>query len=686
MNNTQSFIKNITPSNYFLTKSMEISKIRKSGTLWYMKKFLVLYDAIFITKKINRSEGINEIVNNFSNYIKTLPDSIQKDAEEFFFPKHADLRGDFRDYNKFAGIIDINIDRKQYYSDVDKYYFAYLMNIGGQSGVKKHIKDELYKDNFFVSRLKEIISKYYEGEDIGDEKMQQIINDFHAAIRNERQILFYYGYFHSRNTGAKKNEFSSLTPIGELAIKANSREFALIWEHQKLKMISQPITVTFTCDKKAVTSLYDVEKFKLNYSPYLSILRCLSKNNKLDDKFYNRILSRSNDENIDKIINNYEEFKNSIAEVEKHIKEFNVPGDIKDEDFSKEIKKYLLGIRADLEKDKSENHLGLISYDRKRGTWEVTDIDKLDTLLSIYNQIEEYKLKKYRGLFKNCEFELKKNYKSTYTRSNYEKNNRTKISWDLYNIKGEKTILLTLMLCDYIMYKNINIKSINFDELYSHCNKYFENILKSLNLTAKKEKIKEIKFIVDMIIAENLQEIPFEEDYLLESVVKNEYSSLSVADLEKKIYDLSSEKKEYILERKRDMRIISLIRRLNIIKYSDEDRLLSCECCGEKTFLNNADEPYIEYHHLIPFNKAEGPDHYENIFGICPTCHRKVHHIKDTFKAELYLGFNNNNHNKKSIEDRLKKLYSLGILKSYQLEYALIEKMITDKQYENIIT
>lgn len=51
MYDIKSFIQNITPSNYFITKSMEISKVSNSGTLWYTKKYLVLYDAIFISKK-----------------------------------------------------------------------------------------------------------------------------------------------------------------------------------------------------------------------------------------------------------------------------------------------------------------------------------------------------------------------------------------------------------------------------------------------------------------------------------------------------------------------------------------------------------------------------------------------------------------------------------------------------------
>ena len=83
----KSFIENITPSNYFITKSMEISKVKSSGTLWYTKKFLVLYDAIFISKKIDKIDGIKEIRNNFENYINTLPESIKKEAEACFFWK-----------------------------------------------------------------------------------------------------------------------------------------------------------------------------------------------------------------------------------------------------------------------------------------------------------------------------------------------------------------------------------------------------------------------------------------------------------------------------------------------------------------------------------------------------------------------------------------------------------------------
>ena len=139
------------------------------------------------------------------------------------------------------------------------------------------------------------------------------------------------------------------------------------------------------------------------------------------------------------------------------------------------------------------------------------------------------------------------------------------------------------------------------------------------------------------------------------------------------------------LERKRDGRIIGLLNSLYLANYSDEEHYVKCECCGTKTFIKQNDEPYLEYHHLIPFSIADGPDHYENIVGICPMCHRKIHHIKEDYKETLYDGFDENNHLNKTILQRLKDLYNQHILKSYQLEYALSERMINEDEYNLIL-
>lgn len=58
----EEFKENIIPGNYFLTKSMEFTKKNTSGTLWYLKKYLVLYYNIFLSDGISTKEGIQKFL------------------------------------------------------------------------------------------------------------------------------------------------------------------------------------------------------------------------------------------------------------------------------------------------------------------------------------------------------------------------------------------------------------------------------------------------------------------------------------------------------------------------------------------------------------------------------------------------------------------------------------------------
>ncbi len=57
-----------------------------------------------------------------------------------------------------------------------------------------------------------------------------------------------------------------------------------------------------------------------------------------------------------------------------------------------------------------------------------------------------------------------------------------------------------------------------------------------------------------------------------------------------------------------------------------------CEKCGKKApFLRDTDNsPYLEIHHKIPLAE-NGDDTVENSIGLCPNCHRKAHHGKNTY-------------------------------------------------------
>lgn len=686
MNYVNEFLDGITPGNYFLTKSMEISKIKTSGTLWYLKKFLVLYDAIFLSKTVRTANGMSIIKDNFERYIDSLPESQKKEAEKFFFPDNIDIRKNYRTYREFSGAIEINDfdDIKQYASLVDKYYFVYLMNIGGQGGVKAFLKKQIYNTNFEVKNLNKLINKYKAKHPEKIINNSEIINDYPAALRNERKILFYFGFVHSRSNGAGNDrEFASLTPIGELAVQSNSKEFALIWEHQKIKMVSQPVTIEFPSIKNC--KYCNSKKFKINTSPYLTILKCMKQNGDLAPRFYDLVLSRTNNDNTDFVITNYGFLKGGLKFIRAAITKYGIKSDWANEDFEKEIKKYMLGIRSDLAKDNGDNYFGCVES-LANDAWKITDRNRLSHIVDIYSQIDEYKVKRYGKVFNDCEKELRSKYSSTASGKIYNMDHKIKMSWDLYNIKKEKVIMLSLVANDYMMNNQISLENLtNYNKLYEYSKKFFNNVLKSINLTKKNDIVNALKEVVERIKNYSLSDIECDIDYSIDIVCVNKFSTLNSTDLLNKIKEVSEQNVQPSLERKRDGRIIGLLNSYYLANYSDENNLIACECCGEKTFSKNNDEPYLEYHHLIPFSIANGPDHYENLFGICPMCHRKIHSIKDCYKDKLYDGFDANNHFKKTILDRLKHLYQENILKSYQLEYALSEHIINENEYNLIL-
>lgn len=102
MANFQDFLSSILPGNYALTKSMEMTRINTSGTLWYMKKFLVLYYYIFLSDKIDTPEYIDEVIGHFDNYIGTLDESVKPSAEKFFYPQDSAVNFQLDSFKTFS--------------------------------------------------------------------------------------------------------------------------------------------------------------------------------------------------------------------------------------------------------------------------------------------------------------------------------------------------------------------------------------------------------------------------------------------------------------------------------------------------------------------------------------------------------------------------------------------------------
>ena len=308
---TRAFIDSLIPGNYFITKSMELTKSQTSGTLWYTKKFIVLYYYIFLNGNINTLATAKEICDIFDVYIDSLPEDLQENAREYFYSSHraADLRDEsFKLFGAFAGTRRFSSDNERiaYFESAKKYYFAFLMESGGQSGVNRWVKEHLYADDFSYCNIEDIIIEWAEDNkdnpDVSNKWLKRykrgerevavagMRNDYMAFVRNERQILFYYGFFHSKSSGSNDREFSSLTPIGEFALHSNYYELIAIWEHQKIKMLSQPVNIDIRGLENS--NISSVNNFAVNINPYLTILKSLNDSQGFSKEAYQYVISR----------------------------------------------------------------------------------------------------------------------------------------------------------------------------------------------------------------------------------------------------------------------------------------------------------------------------------------------------------------------------------------------------------
>lgn len=677
--NPEQFINSIVPANYFLTKSMELSKITTSGTLWYTKKFLVYYYHIFLSENITLRSDITSIRSILDNYINSLPENVRENATNFFYSSHetADLRNSkFRLFNDFAGTKDFQNanERNDYYEMAKKYYFAFLMESGGQSGVKTHIKEQLYKEDFCFSQIDDIVANYYGNQSFN---LVGIKNDYMAFLRNERQILFYYGFFHSKSSGSNDKEFSSLTPVGELALKSNFYEFLALWEHQKIKMISQPVTVDIqNIRNRHVNS----GNFLLNLNPYLTILQWLKSKESFSNDEYQYIISR-----LKNPVTDITEIDNLIAmldAIKAKVESFNRRADVATEDFQKELKKYLLGIRSDFNLDDNSNPLSICKLSSSK--IELTNEILLDSLVESYTILSKYKSEKYNNLFEKCQTEIQRQYQLGVQGKEYVIDGKIKIEWDMYNIHIDLPILLSaiIQILQSISSKQFQVNSINdFADLIRST---FPNMLNYIGLSSKQSLIKELKNLQNAFETSNFEKyLKLEQsDYEL-AVAK--YQTDSAEDLRTKI-ETESEKPTIVIDgnKKRNLTLIHLLRAYNKKKFT-QSGVLNCECCDTTSFITINDETYLEYHHLIPFSQYDGPDHYLNIYALCPSCHRKLHFIKQDYKQELYGKLSINNYIQKSIVQRLRDLFNAKKLRSYQLEFLLADNAITETEYNQIL-
>lgn len=675
----EKFTNKVLPGNYWITKSMEFSKVTSSGTLWYLKKWMVYYKYLFFKDTITQSDYI-EIKEIFDTFIESLPEEgdVRKNAQNFFF----DI--DIRDNNSFITLNDFlnNIPNMgsgrellQYQISAKKFYFTYIMNLGGQSGYKKNIKEWIIEKNSY-SKVLEKLEEKLESNDNSSE-FRGLVNDFPATLRNERQIFFYYGLFH----GSEKADLSgvyNLTNIGKTIINSSFDELLLIWEHQKIKMISQsPVTDIQKLGEDS--DVIEVEKFDINYHPYVDLLEVIVSNNAITLDEYQYVISRINqDDDLHEVSSNISDI---LEELQPKITKFNRAGDKKDEDFKKELAKFILGV-SEMIKDDGTNYFSFLTkYTNKKVS--ISNFEKAKFVLKNYKYIINYLNEQHSDEYENFRKGLKEKYKTSVNQTDYEVDINLKYEWSKYIINLDKNIYLALI---YIL---CSLKRSTYD--YSLTENIFKNEFLNFKSLLKSFGIKKKTEFVTLM--SEIQE-SFEEDgkLIISTLDEDEYKIIDPLEYGTevtidKLNDISQRASERnITSRKRDTTLIQTLKTFYFTNFLNDKKLIKCDCCNDTTFLTTKNYPYIEFHHLIPFSTDYGPDHYLNLFGLCPSCHRKMHFSKIEDKKNLYRDLSSSNSLQITLKERINTLLEDGILEAIHLEFLLKENMINEFEFNEYMS
>lgn len=655
--NKNDFYKSYIPNNHWLSKSMELAKLNNCGTYWYIKKMLVYYYYIFIKKKVGIKE-INDITNNFNNYINSLDSNSRKDAESFFF--EIDIRSK-------SSIITMNemLSTSGFADDSDllaakKFYFSYIMNLLPQNGIKKVILDSVLSErNYFKGIAKARLLLKSKGI-TGEKEFNGLANDVHSFLRNHRQVLLLYGVL---NSSPYNEENCSPTTMGLLMFNANFNELVLLMEIQKIKQVSRNPLVYYgegfnrPRDRKFnPTADYSelLNDFNIRIHPYVFYLKFLCENGEITLDEYRYLIARTTDNDDDDAAMKF--FGSTIEEIKKAIIKkdeiFIIPGSnnagepIPSEDFSKENKKYYMGLTK-FAKD-HDSSIFMFAQLVNRTTVSIFDKDKAEKIRDMYIDLTMYLDTKYEDLYKMVVEEQKKKYEAQSEHRKFAKGTVEHLDileeWINYYNSADNEIIKRLLI-GLIVTLNLS-----YDELYVN----FPNLLKNcFGIKKKNNLLNELNNSTGKIILE-----PY--------TIPGKITIEMLKEESKKYEDIFN---DFSLPRIRNTRLIDMYK---IWLMQNNSNSLKCECCG------------IEYssghvHHIIPFNEesALGPDHYENLVYVCSNCHDSYHHPKKATDIPNFIeGINKNNLLKKTIKERIRDMKSDNVLYESCMDYAKRKKMI----------
>lgn len=213
------FIEKLVPGNYWITKSMDQMRNEYSGTFWYMKKWLIWYNYIFLKEEIFKND-YDIIKKYFDNFVNSLDKEIKEDASIFFdIAEMTELHNFIGKSSSFKN----SKEKEQWLKKSKEFYFMYRLEAGAQdkdNSDKKKVKNYLSCKHTYEELLK------YLEENKETINVESIKSDFSAGnLRNEVLLNKYYGIIQNN---ARFNLKDSLTEVGQKFIEGNFIETLII--------------------------------------------------------------------------------------------------------------------------------------------------------------------------------------------------------------------------------------------------------------------------------------------------------------------------------------------------------------------------------------------------------------------------------------------------------------------------
>jgi 5-methylcytosine-specific restriction endonuclease McrA len=693
---------------------------KETGTHWFLKKYIVLYKNILVTKNKINKVTLEDIKNIFEIFCNSIKNPLERDRAYNFFFNPVDLR-------KPDSIVNFdhfnNVPAKE--DAARKFFMMKILGGGGQSGVKKNIwglMDQKLSLKEIIEQIPSIrkfsIKKKQEDGKLPrsvNDKVNTIIADIPAQIRNYRQVFTYWGFCPHEEDGYELNQISNLI------YNCNDSELlAALGDHQKFKMrIGNPLLPNLVSKKidKEFNSIEDFYDFEVN--PAIALIEILEKLLEKNINYftldeYILIISRLAPFNLLKAVELIIENRNSTNENVKatkylsreKLRGFRNTKISKSENFLKELQNLIYGQNFK-KTDESLNANAFIEY--KNGRLIITDKEKFKYYSNFIKNIKNYLTENYSNFYDECSksyiLSMLRDIASSLNITDTSKNKIIKIRksiiddkdlkvYDFYkNIESKWKKYLTTVDYDLIILcYSLNLALNNYNHILNNLSEFKKNYKLPLFFKNTSENVCDKIFYLLEVFKNRSLKIPkdFFTNLQVKNIDENLYNDLN--DLSGSSYSVivRSIEKENIDKLTFEKNQLIPVRNLKMMNFIRTQRMKNIYF-GKKTDLynpNNCDvcnvESKLECHHIIPF-EIGGPDVDLNYSFLCSACHKLFTH-KTNKEVKIAINtlrlknlFNINNLSRLINEGKLKKNH-LDFLFHHQyihlVEYLELTKLL----------